>query len=886
MKGFKFIFAVCLAPIVFYSALANTGATLSRTGVRRDVAQPSARDNKTTTSRAGQTSSRTRAATVSQRGATTTRTATNTGRSTSVRSGTTPRQSVVTVRNAVKTNISRAATDATAISNILNKNYSKCKTVFNECMDEFCANKDTQLRRCACSARTHEFDNTKRQLSNAEDKLLDFNQRLLVVNLDKEDAAAITKATAGEEAFYESDDKSASKKTLDSIAKKLKDRFADSEYSGISNNLSWSLNADSAFDSIDSLAGASTVSKSGTALYSAALPICREMSREVCSDSELSIAENGYQLLIEQDCNTVEKTYKTQIEQTRGKILDSSALLDMSRLDTYQTRNSDDILTCKTKMLDILATPSVCGSGLEKCLDTTGRYIDPSTGQAFLTTDLTQLNNLITAPTGNQTWSELNETFVSFLNSKKKYIEPATANCQNIADDVWKMFIEDAISQIKIAQTTKLEDIRQSCTTLTSQCMSDAMQSIQDFDSRALSIFGISATQTAQTMCSNVVESCKLVMDSTGSTSEYKWSSGADEIMLMDLYSQIMSTCREVGRNCIIQQCKSISGNFGLCEDTEFSINRKSILNRYACWNEVYDCVKSAGEKNINDIFGKFKNNIQYDSEQRFYATLYGSTRPGDDICIDANDKICLLTERIWGNCEHQPTYIGASNKILIPRDDETTLLYWFAQNTGTINNPGACKDNTCPQGQYPVLTNNNYIQCLSNEYFFKCSQPDAINAFCGRDDEFKIFVDETKEQHNCCGDIENTDVGGKDWNGNCCTGHGIAPNSSHFTTWNPTTPTGNNKQVCVPSTTTNTTYVVGSGDTHLFCTGNVSDDKEDPTKVICNGTYILVKDGVYYTNIKDITTPTEKTNYWYDDCTLKNVEPNSKPYNWIIDLK
>lgn len=883
MKGFKFIFAVCLAPIVFYSALANTGATLSRTGVRRDVAQPSTRENKTTTSRAGQTSSRTRAATVSQRGATTTRTATNTGRSTSVRSGTTPRQSVVTVRNAVKTNISRAATDATAISNILNKNYSKCKTVFNECMDEFCANKDTQLRRCTCSARTHEFDNTKRQLSNAEDKLLDFNQRLLVVNLDKEDAAAITKATAGEEAFYESDDKSASKKTLDSIAKKLKDRFADSEYSGISNNLSWSLNADSAFDSIDSLAGASTVSKSGTALYSAALPICREMSREVCSDSELSIAENGYQLLIEQDCNTVEKTYKTQIEQTRGKILDSSALLDMSRLDTYQTRNSDDILTCKTKMLDILATPSVCGSGLEKCLDTTGRYIDPSTGQAFLTTDLTQLNNLITAPTGNQTWSELNETFVSFLNSKKKYIEPATANCQNIADDVWKMFIEDAISQIKIAQTTKLEDIRQSCTTLTSQCMSDAMQSIQDFDSRALSIFGISATQTAQTMCSNVVESCKLVMDSTDSTSEYKWSSGADEIMLMDLYSQIMSTCREVGRNCIIQQCKSISGNFGLCEDTEFSINRKSILNRYACWNEVYDCVKSAGEKNINDIFGKFKNNIQYDSEQRFYATLYGSTRPGDDICSNAsnaNDKICLLTERIWGNCEHQPTYIGASNKILIPKDDETTLLYWFAQNTGTINNPGACKDNTCPQGTSPIKRDNDYIQCLADTQFFKCNENgNNINNFCGVSEEYKIVVNNSGA-YNCCGDISNNSIGGKDWNGNCCTGKVKSPDERYFTKWS-------SNDVCIRPDTTLITYVVGDDTTktYLFCLGTVSDGTSQQT-IKCSGQYIVVKDGIYYTNIEDITTPTEKTNYWYDDCTLKNVEPNSKPDHWIIDLK
>ncbi len=882
MKGLKFIFAVCLAPLVFYGVSADTGALSSRTGIRRDVAQPSARDNKTTTSRTGQTSSRTRAATLSQRSATTTRTTANTGRTNTVRSATTPRKTT-TVRTAVRPNTSRAATDATAVANILNKNYSKCKTVFNECMDEFCANKDAQLHRCACSARIHEFDKTKKQLSTAEDKLLDFSQRLLVVNLDKEDAAAINKATAGEEAFYESDDKSASKKALDSISEKLKSSFANSDYNGISNNLSWSLNADSAFDSIDSFAGASTASKSGPELYSAALPICREMSRDVCSDSELSVAENGYQLLIEQDCNTVEKTYKTQVEKTRSKILESSALLDMSRLDIYQTRNSDDILTCKNKMLEMLSTPSVCGSDLERCLDTTGHYIDPSTGQAFLTTDLTQLNNLITTPTGNQTWSELNETFVSFLNSKKKYIEPATENCQNIADDVWKMFIEDAISQIKLAQTAKLEDVRQSCTTLTSQCMSDAIQSIQDFDSRALSIFGVSAIQTAQTMCSNVVESCKLVLNDTGSGQGYTWSSGTDEIMLMDLYSQIMSTCREVGRNCITQQCKSISGNFGLCEDTEFSINRKSILNRYSCWNEVYDCVKSAGEKNINKLLsGNLASNIQYNTtNNNFYDALYGSSTYSSihSLCSDPNDKVCPLTERIWGNCEYATTATTDTNKILAPINNETTLLYWFAQNTRTTENDGACKDNTCPQGQSPLLIDsdtNSYIECVSDENFYICKNNEqTIKKYCGKNNAYKITLNSGAT--NCCGNT--TGGGGKDWNGNCCTGRGISPTSTHFTHWN------FSDTVCVPFKTTDLTYVVGMDNRYLFCLGTVKGDSSNQNKVICDGSYILVINGYYY-KLNDLRQIDNTLNYWYDDtCTQQNIRTASdKPC--IIDLE
>ena len=87
-------------------------------------------------------------------------------------------------------------------------------------MDEFCANKDTQLKRCACSSRIHEFDGTKQNLANVEEKLMDFSQRLITVNMEREDAEALYKPTEGELA-YATDDTSASKKMLDEIAKKL-----------------------------------------------------------------------------------------------------------------------------------------------------------------------------------------------------------------------------------------------------------------------------------------------------------------------------------------------------------------------------------------------------------------------------------------------------------------------------------------------------------------------------------------------------------------------------------------------------------------------------------------------------------------------------------------
>ena len=120
-------------------------------------------------------------------------------------------------------------------------------------MDEFCANKDSQLKRCACSARIHEFDNTKKNLTDIEDKLLDFSQRLLTVSMEKEDAAALYTPTEGELAFN-TPDKSKSKKMLDEIAKKLNNSFDSNEFDQSMNAISLSLNIDSAFDTVDSLA--------------------------------------------------------------------------------------------------------------------------------------------------------------------------------------------------------------------------------------------------------------------------------------------------------------------------------------------------------------------------------------------------------------------------------------------------------------------------------------------------------------------------------------------------------------------------------------------------------------------------------------------------------
>lgn len=906
MKGRYLFFAACLGCLAFHGAMADDDASVARAATRRtsstmtagaataargksassDTTRTSGPATRTTSAvKSNTVTGRATAArtatdntsaartTVSPRGtqgaivqsrpvATTARTATSTVARTAMPTRTTASststRTAVPARTAIPSRARAAATATTARTAvntelrdaIMGRDYKTCRQVYYECMDEFCANKDAQLKRCACSTRLHEFDRVKKQLANVDEKLLDFNQRLLTVNMDKEDAEALFTATEGELAFNQKDT-SASKKILDEISKKLNSGGDDSFSQNLS-AISLSLNTDAAFDNVDSLMGASTTTKEGVELYNAALPVCREMAAEVCDEESLSLAESGYQMAIEQDCNTIAKTYETQTDQAREKIREGSALLDISRLDIYQKRNSDDILTCKKKMLDQLYDTSVCGTDLDKCLDMSGQYIDPSTGQAFLTTNLANLAQLITRPEGGQTWTGApgNDRFVSYLNSKKKYLEPAMENCQDISDYVWDEFIEDALSQIKLAQESKLEEVRQSCTTLTAQCLADTAKSISDFDARALSTFGVKADKTVNDMCNSVKVACTALLETVGGDQD--WVGGMTEIATNKTYETIMQTCREVGRACIIQSCKSISGNFGMCESTQNSINRKSIINRTSCWPEVKECVREAGEDAIKRIFEQIETDTS-DNGGTFYKELYGKdfdfgivlftnnendashcyqtdgttnciydlctkecgcTVSGEKLtaCTTATSmecRVCRLAEKIWGNCEAAPAanieLAGSHNKILIPQSANiTTLLSWFAQNTNTSKANDSCRDTSCPSGYHTNTDGLGNIICVSDEDYA------SAGYYCPKPPYERFYPTESGGKGNCCrtgqqnteGTKGNVSLGNK----NCCIGTWKTQNNT------PTYGTKQNGALNICNNTSNNVHnVVGS---------------------------------------------------------------------------
>ena len=873
MKGLKSFYAICLGTLAFCGAGVAGVDTPTRGGARRNI-ESATQTSRTESSTQPQnivsartttkqttvrnpikntaTSYETRTATqpsrtISQRGTTTT------SRATTARTAS-PRNTRTGTRTA-RTSTTRGTVRAATIneSGALVTNYKQCREIYYECMDEFCAVKDANLRRCACSVRYNEFDDVKKQMSNVQDKMLDFNQRLLMVNMDADDAKVINTATQGEDAFYATTDNTKSKRALDEIAKKLNAKFGETDSGTSLSPISWSLNIDTAFDTVNSFGGIDTTTKSGTALYAAAIPICREIAAEVCDDDELSLAISGYQMLIEQDCNTVQKSYRAQVDAARAKVFESSALLDMSRLDTYQQKNSDDILTCRRKMLDMLTNSTICGANMEQCLDMTGRYIDPTTGTAFLTQNLSDLDGLITRPGTNQTWTTANSgsAFITYLNNRKKYLEPAMANCVDIADSVWDAFIEDALAQIKLAQTAKLEEIRRACTTLTSECLTNAADTISNFDARALSIFGVAADRTANALCRDVTNSCAALIDSDGIST---WESGVFEIATDKTYDTIISSCTQVGRNCIIQACKSISGNFELCDDMDFSANRHAILERTACWPDVMNCVAAAGDDTLQDIIKTQNRRKNGSHNYAFYDDLYGNLNisPINDLCsgvcggtLNAECAKCRITERIWGNCEASPsTAINDTpehNRILMPKSQIQTLMSWFAINTGTVNSANnvsldrSCINTRCTGDQTAIDINGKTI-CLGNSALTDVT---SDGLYCPASNGYPMQVQNNIT--NCC--FNNSTYWGHTWMGTqniCCEG---------------TVQSINNQQICTPNQTFKLLATKSDG-TMIICIGSDEDftgqDKinnfPNGQSIVCNGTFITVNPntGIY----------------------------------------
>jgi hypothetical protein len=476
--------------------------------------------------------------------------------------------------------------------------------------------------------------------------------------------------------------------------------------------------------------------------------------------------------------------------------------------------------------------------------------------------------------------------------------------------------------------------------------LDDANKTITDFDARALSIFGVKADVTINAMCSDIKNMCTGLMAAISTENKQPgektdWTSGMDAIATEKSYATILSTCREVGKNCIIQACTAISGNFGLCENIDTSINRKSIVSRRACWNEVEQCIRDAGSDTISAIMAQEKRKSN-ESGGDIYQDLYNFSRDNNkckdksgNTCINFNtditigyaedgtlllpaDKesdgynynhylydwcqtdaesattpwtdldweVCRLTEQIWGNCETRPGNENTPrNKIIINNEinpDNETLLSWFARNTNTENEIDSCRDTTCGYG-----FENSDGECIP------IGSKSDDGRYCPSNEGYDRITTIGVET-NCCSSTyydkeqERTiaiPIGDETDPNMCCiygaTTATIAQNANYASDSAPSTTVS---QICNPTSSTisdKAELVFTANDTDYYCVGGTV--KPSASELLCNnGKWVAInkKDNTYSLPTKSSTT----LNFYYTDGQNSTTStPDEKTTGWLV---
>ena len=428
-------------------------------------------------------------------------------------------------------------------------------------MDQFCQLKNDDYRRCSCSNRVFDLDDVRNVMQDAADQLTVFTENLDVVGMTAAQATAMKTATEGENALTE--DTSASKALLQAIMNSI--RGDDATVGGKFTDLN-SINL--SFDTVNSFglgdSGQVIATYNGQNLYNAVYPQCRDAVRADCNDAQLQRAINAYLMAIEQDCNTVQSALDQQQTQMKAAVRESSAMLDLARVENRQKHNSDDIATCLANVEAAVLSEEVCGANYHKCLDN-GQFIDVSTGAPIAgVTNFYELGNLLkfadNVDAADQKLSQVasNRTFVqNFENRVKKFAEPALDKCTENADIVWAEYLDKAMLEIYYSQQSKVDEIKQGCFDFVSACymngeksLTAAMAGLTGDDSLLLQPYKITVTTE---MCRDYIDSCNMMF--------YEQSGGQN--IVTDYVNNRQETDTLTACRAIVQECFESFGGDG-----------------------------------------------------------------------------------------------------------------------------------------------------------------------------------------------------------------------------------------------------------------------------------------------------------------------------------
>ena len=537
--------------------------------------------------------SRTRTAVIPGRfAATSSRDATNAN----ARGGITARAAAPT--NSTVSSMSETRTGAT---------YNQCKSAYFQCMDQFCALKNDEYRRCSCSSRINELSATRKSLDETNAKLSEFTENLDMVGMTAAQATAVHTASDGENALTR--DVSASKALLTAIMNSIRgeDATVGGKWSDL-NSINLSFDTTNMFGLNDT--AQVVASYNGVDLYNAVYPSCRTVVASDCNDASLQRAVTAYLMAIEQDCNTVQSALAGKTKELKTAIREGDAMLDLARIENRKKHNSSDMTTCINEVESAILSEQVCGANYHKCLDN-GEFIDVTTGAPIAgVVNFNELGKLLKFDFGKDVVDQklsqnpYNQKFLkNFENKTKKFATDALNKCTEIADIVWAEYLDKALLDIYYAQQSKVKTIQNGCFDLISACYAEretaitaAMSALIDGQSDT-SLIPDKIILTKQ-MCGDYIKSCNGMF--------------GDDVIATYIEAQTntdtLAACRAVAQQCFDSFGGTNFENFyapnsGLFApnvvDTTASVDKKTALDWFTLYEYDEDGIRKSGYKSM-----------------------------------------------------------------------------------------------------------------------------------------------------------------------------------------------------------------------------------------------------------------------------------------------
>ncbi|MBO7066220.1 MAG: hypothetical protein J6W40_01185 [Alphaproteobacteria bacterium] len=439
------------------------------------------------------------------------RTATNTSRTATTRSN-----KNTTARTATSTTRARTATTKTTRASLLpttndsktfGTGYNTCRDAYFTCMDQFCATQDETYRRCVCSSRLYDIKSKQRALNQTADQLQDFKDlNIEAIPKTAAEVHAMQNASEGEMVASFIKDKSESMAQLAGISAVLSSTKSKSLSTAGQLDIAGDINA--IWATTDLTSGLNISNLTGETLYNAVHSQCVNLVADRCSSkSLLNMVVSAYSMYIENDCALILASLDKKKLSANASIRETEREMNAARLENYDAHNSSSINECIAKVRKDVTAEAACGSGYVHCLDTSGLYLNKTTGEPIYTSSFYQLGSTLSL-SGDILKNDTNRTLILELNRKRMFAEDSLDTCRDLADEVWDEFVRQAVIEIYQSQQVKIRDVKNECLDVVNQCYDMQSNSLKDFSNVKEQLLLGSRLELSEELCIEKLAAC------------------------------------------------------------------------------------------------------------------------------------------------------------------------------------------------------------------------------------------------------------------------------------------------------------------------------------------------------------------------------------------